>query len=37
MDCWTRDRALGTIPLEIHILHTLRRIPHPNIVQMGKH
>ncbi|GBC03202.1 hypothetical protein RclHR1_05010002 [Rhizophagus clarus] len=34
MDCWTRDKTLGTIPLEIHILHTLRRIPHPNIVQM---
>ncbi|CAJ0828009.1 8637_t:CDS:2 [Entrophospora sp. SA101] len=34
IDCWTRDKLLGTIPLEIHILHTLRRIPHPNIVQM---
>ncbi|CAG8682355.1 1926_t:CDS:2, partial [Ambispora leptoticha] len=34
VDCWTRDKVLGTVPLEIHILHTLRRIPHPNIVQM---
>ncbi|CAG8513026.1 4586_t:CDS:2, partial [Scutellospora calospora] len=34
VDCWTRDTALGTVPLEIHILHTLRRFPHPNIVQM---
>ncbi|RIB02649.1 kinase-like domain-containing protein [Gigaspora rosea] len=34
VDCWTRDKALGTVPLEIHILHTLRRYPHPNIVQM---
>ncbi|RIA96871.1 kinase-like domain-containing protein [Glomus cerebriforme] len=34
MDCWTRDKSLGTIPLEIHILHTLRRLPHLNIVQM---
>ncbi|KAG9302331.1 hypothetical protein G9A89_008823 [Geosiphon pyriformis] len=34
VDCWTRDKILGTVPLEIHILHTLRRIPHPNIVQM---
>ncbi|CAG8456443.1 4923_t:CDS:2 [Ambispora gerdemannii] len=34
VDCWTRDKVLGTVPVEIHILHTLRRIPHPNIVQM---
>ncbi|CAI2164978.1 15943_t:CDS:2 [Funneliformis geosporum] len=34
VDCWTRDKSLGTVPLEIHILHTLRRLPHPNIVQM---
>ncbi|CAG8531245.1 16261_t:CDS:2, partial [Racocetra fulgida] len=34
VDCWTRDKVLGTVPLEIHILHTLRRFPHPNIVQM---
>jgi hypothetical protein len=36
VDCWTRDRVLGMMPLEIHILHTLRRIPHHNICQMGK-
>ncbi|CAG8596942.1 18664_t:CDS:2, partial [Acaulospora morrowiae] len=34
VDCWTRVKDLGTVPLEIHILHTLRSIPHPNIVQM---
>lgn len=36
VDCWTRDRVLGMMPLEIHILHTLRRIPHHNICQMSK-
>jgi hypothetical protein len=36
VDCWTRDRVLGMMPLEIHILHTLRQIPHHNICQMGK-
>jgi hypothetical protein len=36
VDCWTRDRVLGMLPLEIHTLHTLRRIPHPNICEMGK-
>lgn len=34
VDCWTRDRILGMLPLEIHTLHTLRRIPHPNICEM---
>ncbi|CAJ0858976.1 8195_t:CDS:10 [Entrophospora sp. SA101] len=34
VDCWTCDQLLGTVPLEIHILHTLRGIPNPNIVQM---
>ncbi|RUS18057.1 serine/threonine-protein kinase ppk6, partial [Endogone sp. FLAS-F59071] len=34
VDCWTRDRHLGLIPLEIHVLHTLRRVPHQNIVNM---
>ncbi|KAI8375970.1 uncharacterized protein BYT42DRAFT_572947 [Radiomyces spectabilis] len=29
LDCWTRDRKLGTVPVEVHILHTLRKIPHP--------
>nr|CAG8484126.1 10630_t:CDS:10 [Entrophospora candida] len=36
VDCWTCDQILGTVPLEIHILHTLRGIPNPNIVQMDK-
>ncbi|KAI8384618.1 kinase-like domain-containing protein [Radiomyces spectabilis] len=34
VDCWTRDRKLGTIPAEIHILHTLRKIPHPHCAAM---
>lgn len=36
MDTWTRDRRLGTVPLEIHVLDYLRRdgLKHPNIVEM---
>ncbi|KAI9319609.1 hypothetical protein BX666DRAFT_1914391 [Dichotomocladium elegans] len=34
VDCWTKDRRLGVIPVEIHILHTLRKIPHPNCSDM---
>lgn len=34
VDCWTRDRKLGTVPVEIHILHTLRKYPHPNLADM---
>ncbi|CEG72532.1 Putative CAMK/CAMKL/PASK protein kinase [Rhizopus microsporus] len=34
VDCWTSDQMLGTIPVEIHILHTLRKIPHKNISDM---
>ncbi|KAF9281535.1 hypothetical protein BGZ68_006573 [Mortierella alpina] len=34
VDCWTNDRVLGMIPMEVSIMHTLRRIPHPNIVLM---
>ena len=39
MDTWTRDRRLGTVPLEIHVLDYLRskdngRLRHPNIVEM---
>lgn len=36
MDTWTRDRRLGTVPLEIHVLDYLRRdgLQHPNIVEM---
>ncbi|KAF9577682.1 hypothetical protein BGW38_006955, partial [Lunasporangiospora selenospora] len=35
VDCWTNDRVLGMIPMEISIMHTLRKIPHPNIVHMN--
>ncbi|KAL5354727.1 serine/threonine protein kinase, partial [Pseudogymnoascus australis] len=36
VDTWTRDRRLGTVPLEIHVLDYLRRngLSHPNIVAM---
>lgn len=34
VDCWTKDRKLGVIPVEIHILHTLRKIPHQNCSDM---
>ncbi|MCJ1244119.1 hypothetical protein MMC30_001317 [Trapelia coarctata] len=36
MDCWYRDRRLGTVPLEIHVLDYLRKdgLRHPNIVEM---
>ena len=36
VDTWTRDRRLGTVPLEIHVLNYLRRedLKHPNIVAM---
>lgn len=36
VDTWTRDRKLGTVPLEIHVLDFLRRpgYRHPNIVEM---
>ncbi|KAG9246247.1 hypothetical protein BJ878DRAFT_540457 [Calycina marina] len=37
VDTWTRDRRLGTVPLEIHVLDFLRRdgLSHPNIVEMA--
>lgn len=37
VDTWTRDRKLGTVPLEIHVLDYLRRdgLKHPNIVEMS--
>ncbi|TVY56169.1 Serine/threonine-protein kinase ppk6, partial [Lachnellula cervina] len=37
VDTWTRDRKLGTVPLEIHVLDYLRRdgLKHPNIVEMN--
>ncbi|KAJ2984928.1 hypothetical protein NUW58_g5806 [Xylaria curta] len=36
VDTWTRDRRLGTVPLEIHVLDYLQRdgLKHPNIVEM---
>nr|OQO17625.1 hypothetical protein B0A51_15966 [Rachicladosporium sp. CCFEE 5018] len=37
VDTWHRDRRLGTVPLEIHVLDYLRRegMQHPNIVSMA--
>ncbi|CAG8974271.1 hypothetical protein HYALB_00008967 [Hymenoscyphus albidus] len=37
VDTWTRDRRLGTVPLEIHVLDYLRRedLKHPNIIEMN--
>lgn len=37
VDTWTRDRKLGTVPLEIHVLDFLRRdgLQHRNIVEMA--
>jgi protein-serine/threonine kinase len=37
VDTWTRDRRLGTVPLEIHVLDYLRRDgwKHNNIVEMS--
>ncbi|KAF2102163.1 Pkinase-domain-containing protein, partial [Rhizodiscina lignyota] len=37
VDTWTRDRRLGTVPLEIHVLDYLRRgnLKHENIVEMS--
>ncbi len=36
VDTWTRDRRLGTVPLEIHVMDYLRRegLKHPNIIEM---
>ncbi|KAI7906187.1 kinase-like domain-containing protein [Cokeromyces recurvatus] len=34
VDCWARDRKLGTVPGEIHILNTLRNSPHENLCNM---
>jgi protein-serine/threonine kinase len=36
VDTWTRDRRLGTVPLEIHVMDYLRKdgLRHPNIVEM---
>lgn len=37
VDTWHRDRRLGTVPLEIHVLDYLRRegMQHPNIIEMA--
>ncbi|USW47760.1 Putative serine/threonine-protein kinase, active [Septoria linicola] len=37
VDTWHRDRRLGTVPLEIHVLDYLRRegMQHANIVEMA--
>lgn len=37
VDTWTRDRKLGTVPLEIHVLNYLGKegLKHPNIVEMS--
>ena len=37
VDTWTRDRKLGTVPLEIHVLNYLSKgeFKHPNIVEMA--
>ena len=37
VDTWHRDRRLGTVPLEIHVLDYLRRdgLQHPNVVEMA--
>lgn len=36
VDTWMRDRKLGTVPSEIHVLNYLRKdgMRHPNIVEM---
>lgn len=36
VDTWTRDRRLGTVPLEIHVMDYLRKdgLRHANIVEM---
>ncbi|ETN45619.1 uncharacterized protein HMPREF1541_09451 [Cyphellophora europaea CBS 101466] len=36
VDTWTRDRRLGTVPLEVHVMDYLRKdgLRHPNIVEM---
>jgi protein-serine/threonine kinase len=34
VDTWTRDRVLGTVPLEIHILSFIKAHPHRNLCEM---
>ncbi|KAI9358685.1 kinase-like domain-containing protein [Pilaira anomala] len=35
VDSWIRDRQLGSIPMEIHILRTLQKYPHPNCCRLA--
>ncbi|KAI7904748.1 uncharacterized protein BX663DRAFT_451384 [Cokeromyces recurvatus] len=34
IDSWIRDRQLGSIPMEIHILRTLQKYPHVNCCRL---
>ncbi|KAF1805347.1 kinase-like domain-containing protein [Mucor lusitanicus] len=34
VDSWIRDRQLGSIPMEIHILRTLQKYPHVNCCRL---
>lgn len=34
VDTWIRDRDLGVVPMEIHVLNYLRRNPHPCVVRI---
>ncbi|KAL7312684.1 serine/threonine protein kinase [Mucor circinelloides] len=34
VDSWIRDRELGSIPMEIHILRTLQKYPHVNCCRL---
>ncbi|CAO3670257.1 unnamed protein product [Rhizopus stolonifer] len=34
VDSWIRDRQLGSIPMEIHILNTLQKYPHLNCCKL---
>ncbi|KAI9204888.1 uncharacterized protein BJ171DRAFT_91123 [Polychytrium aggregatum] len=37
VECWMRDKILGLVPLEIHIMNFLKNNPHQNVVQMLKY
>jgi serine/threonine protein kinase len=34
VDTWIRDRDLGVVPMEIHVLNYLRKNPHPCVVRI---
>jgi serine/threonine protein kinase len=34
IDSWIRDRQLGSIPMELHILRKLQKFPHPNCCRL---